>query len=164
MLYATWVLGNDYRSRSGFYGSYPPRFLDRVMALFPDARGDVLHAFSGSLPTGQYVRLDVNAALQPDVVGSVYDAPDLFAAPFRLVVADPPYTSTDATRYGTPMVNRGRATRALAAVTAAGGHMAWLDTTWPMHRKVEWTTVGFVTVVRSTNHRVRVLTLFERST
>src|SRR4051812_8562697 len=37
-LYATWVMGNDYRTRSGLYGAYPHGYLPRVLALFPDAR------------------------------------------------------------------------------------------------------------------------------
>jgi hypothetical protein len=33
---------------------------------------------------------------------------------------------------------------------------------WPMHRKDEWRTVGRIMLVRSTNHRVRCVTIFER--
>lgn len=60
VLYATWVLGNDYRTRSTLYGAYPHGYLPRVMALFPDARpGNILHVFSGSLPASpDYVRCD----------------------------------------------------------------------------------------------------------
>lgn len=164
VIYATWVCGNDYRNRSRYYGAYPPRFLDRVMAFFPDAAGRVLHAFSGSLPPGPYVRLDLNTALQPDVVGNVYDAQTLFGADrFWLTVADPPYTAADATRYGTPMIDRRRTVAALATVTQPEGFLAWLDTTWPMHSKRDWLTVGRILVQRSTNHRVRLLSLFQRS-
>ncbi len=35
-MYGTWLLGNDYRNRSSFYGAYPPGFLKRLAALFPD--------------------------------------------------------------------------------------------------------------------------------
>ncbi|MND07635.1 hypothetical protein D3C83_297470 [compost metagenome] len=51
---------------------------------------------------------------------------------------------------------------AIARVTIVGGHLVWLDTTWPMHRKAEWRTVGRITIVRSTNHRVRMISIFER--
>lgn len=47
-------------------------------------------------------------------------------------------------------------------VTKPGGHLVWLDVCWPMHRKVEWVTVGRIAIVRSTNHRVRMATIFER--
>ena len=32
----TWILGNDYRVKSGFYGGYPAGYLKRVRSLFPD--------------------------------------------------------------------------------------------------------------------------------
>lgn len=163
VLYATWVMGADYRNKSRFYGAYPPSFLKRLMALFPDAT-QVLHAFSGSLPPGPYMRLDINPAHQPDIVGSVYHAASLVNGfGFQLVCADPPYSSADAERYATAPVNKTRAVRALADVTVAGGHLAWLDTCWPIHSKKQWLTVGRILVQRSTNHRVRVLTLFERA-
>ena len=40
--------------------------------------------------------------------------------------------------------------------------VVWLDTVWPMHRKDTWRTVGRILLQRSTNHRVRLVTLFER--
>lgn len=172
VVYGVWVLGNDYRNKTAYYGAYPPGFLDRVMALFPDAAAHPmkpLHVFSGSLPHSEaYTTVDVNPACQPDIVASVYDLPRALTygrrAPvqFPLVVADPPYTAEDAKRYGTPMVDRRRAIAALAKVTEPGGHLAWLDCVWPMHSKRQWVTVGRILVQRSTNHRVRLLSLFER--
>lgn len=166
VLYATWLIGNDYRNKTRFYGAYPNGYLERVMALFPDVP-DVLklHVFSGSVAKGSILRLDSNPVHRPEVVGSVYDVEGLVNGlmPFRLVLADPPYTAQDALRYATPMINRGKALRALATITQPGGHLAWLDTVWPMHRKAEWTTVGRITVIRSTNHRVRLLSLFQRT-
>lgn len=184
VLYATWLIGNDYRNKTKFYGSYPPGYLARVMALFPDAEGGpdcprfdpdcqsrdgechdgcepaVLHAFSGSLPIGPYVRLDVR---QPaELRCSVYDVADVADHPFSLVLADPPYSSADAVKYETAMVDRRRVLAALAQVTCVGGHLVWLDTVWPMHSKRDWVTVGRITIVRSTNHRVRLASIFER--
>lgn len=167
-LYATWLIGNDYRNRSGYYGSYPPGYLDRVMALFPDVvpfdakngRLTILHAFSGSLPEGDYVRCDIQQAAE--IRESVYSLDPARHGTYDLVIADPPYSSADAEKYGTAMVDRRRAMAALARVTRVGGHLAWLDTVWPMHRKSAWRTVGRITIVRSTNHRVRLLSIFER--
>jgi hypothetical protein len=167
-LYGCWQIGNDYRNGSRYYGAYPRSFLRRVMALFPDVQDEnrskpsILHAFSGSLPKGDYVRLDVKDGA--DVVGSVYDAPKLFSHErrFRLVLADPPYSAADSAKYGTGAIDRGRAMRALAQVMEPGGHLVWLDTVWPMHRKAEWHYYGQIVLVRSTNHRVRSVSLFER--
>lgn len=162
VLYATWLPGADYRNKAQFYGAYPPTYLTRIMALYPDATAaDTLHAFSGSLPPGPYLRCDLK---QPaEFACSVYDLPAVvIPGRFGLVLADPPYSAVDAEKYGTPPLNRGRALRALADVTMPGGHLVWLDVVWPMHRKDQWLTVGRITIVRSTNHRVRMATIFER--
>lgn len=165
VLYALWLIGNDYRNRSKFYGSYPPGYLARVDALFPDVTDpEKLHVFSGSLPEGDYERCD---SVQPsEMQMSVYDLPAAIEvdAPWRpqLIIADPPYSKADAKKYSTPMINRGRVFRTLAEITAPGAHVVWLDQVWPMFRKDQWRTVGRITVVRSTNHRVRMASIFER--
>lgn len=168
VLYGVWVLGNDYRTRSTFYGAYPHGYLPRVHALFPDVppfrkdagRLTTLHAFSGSMPEGEYVRCD---QVQPaEIASSVYDLDAARDGRYELVLADPPYSASDAAHYGTSMVDRRRAMSGLARVTHAGGYLVWLDTVWPMHRKAEWVTVGRVLVQRSTNHRVRLCSIFQR--
>jgi hypothetical protein len=165
VLYAIWLIGNDYRNKTTYYGAYPRGYCDRVMALFPDVRtaADVLHVFSGSVEAGAYATLDINPSLKPSIVGSVYDVAALAARRFRLIIADPPYTAADATHYGTPMVNRRLAIAALADVAEPGSHLVWLDTCWPMHSKRQWVTVGRILIQRSTNHRARVTTIFQRT-
>jgi len=171
VVYGRWLLGNDYQNRTEFYGAFPPGLLSRIMAIFPDAyRADdttarILHVFSGSLPPGRYWRCDLRQPAEYQC--SVYDLPrELLPRhriePFRLVIADPPYSKADAARYQTPMIDRRRAVAALAEVTAAAGFLVWLDTCWPMHQKRQWITVGRIAITRSTNHRVRDLTIFER--
>src|SRR5690349_23237078 len=32
----TWIMGNDYRVQTGYYGGYPAGYLRRVKSLFPD--------------------------------------------------------------------------------------------------------------------------------
>lgn len=165
-LYGTWLLGNDYRVKSRYYGGYPKGYLERVMALFPGIQGpaSVLHAFSGALPAGNYSRCD--CAQEAELQCRVEELPQSESfrkfGPWCLVFADPPYSQADAEKYGTPMVDRRAATAALAAVTMRGGFLVWLDTTWPMFRKTEWRTVGRICLIRSTNHRVRLVSIFER--
>jgi hypothetical protein len=163
VLYATWLIGNDYRNGGSYYGTFPPSFLNRLMALFPDADPSLtLQAFSGSLPEGPYLRCDIRR--EAEFACEVEALPSLVKSPrFRLVIADPPYSKADAAKYRTKMINRGTVTRALAQITVPGGHLAWVDCVWPMHAKAQWTTVGRITIIRSTNHRVRLLTLFERT-
>lgn len=165
-LSGVWILGNDYWNPTSYYGSYPPNYLKRVRALFPDVTPAtrVLHLFAGSVsPCNDLpgVRVDINPALKPDVVADAHALP-FESASFDLVVADPPYTAEDAKRYGTPMINRRAVLAEAARVTRPGGHLVWLDTTLPMFRKVEWHWWGAIGLFRSTNHRVRACMCFER--
>lgn len=157
-----WILGNDYRG-SGFYGSYPPGYLKRIRAILPEmATGRVLHAFSGSLSSEvPGVRVDLHHKNQPNVAADVTRLP-FGAGVFDVVLADPPYSVSDAVRYATPMVNRAKAVKELARVTKPGGILAWMDTVWPMFSKRDWHHWGFLPMARSTNHRVRAAFLFER--
>jgi hypothetical protein len=166
VLYATWIIGNDYRNASTLYGAYPRGYVERIMALFPDKQ-QILHVFSGSVPAGPYTRLDLVNRTDNDMgflQGDVYQVGHLFPNfhQFDLILADPPYTPADALKYKTPMVNRVRAMSALSDIMVIGGHLVWLDTVWPMHSKTQWVTVGRITVIRSTAHRVRVAHIFER--
>lgn len=170
VLRGEWMFGQDYRNRSAFYGSYPGNYLDRLQALFPEhallpeqlPRGTmVLHAFSGSIAPGPYDRCDV--VQESEFKCDVRELPTRVSLPYDFIGADTPYGKKDAKIYASPPPDRRAATRALATVLRLGGHLAWLDTTWPMHRKALLVTVGRIYVVRSTNHRVRLLTLFERS-
>lgn len=80
---------------------------------------------------------------------------------FDLILADPPYTAEDARKYGDTPVNISKTMRALRSVCAKGGNLVWLDQKWPMHRKDEWKTWGHIGLVRSTNHRMRLVSMFE---
>ena len=44
----TWIMGNNYRVKSTYYGGYPAGYLRRIKALFPD-KLRVLHVFSGKV-------------------------------------------------------------------------------------------------------------------
>jgi hypothetical protein len=144
------------------------------MSMFPDAER-VLHLFSGSLTKAQlddlhgpdvvHRRFDINPEMEPDIVGNAEELsqsfPDTRGA-FDLILADPPYSQEDAMRYGTIMVKRNKVFAEAAKVLAPGGHMIWLDQVLPMFRKIEMHLWGVIGVVRSTNHRFRVASIFER--
>jgi len=168
-LQGVWSFGQDYRNKSVFYGAYPGNYLERLAALFPEHAirpgahplGTlVLHAFAGSLPGGAYDRCDI--VTETEYQCDIRELPDRISVPYDLVVADPPYSDEDAEKYKAPPLNRLALTSALARVTRPGGYLCWLDTVWPMHRKTEWRTAGWIAVLRSTNHRVRLLSIFER--
>ena len=162
-LMGVWVLGNMYKRASGFYGAFPGNLLKRVMSLFPD-RVKTLHLFSGTLVAQSNettVDSQVTDMVHPTVVADAKKLP-FVSGTFDFILADPPYSATDAAKYGTPMPSRRHVMAEVARVTHARGHLAWLDTVRPMYRAEEWKQVGGIMVLVSTNTRARCLSIFER--
>ncbi len=158
----TWIMGNDYRVRSSYYGGYPAGYLRRVRALFPEKRR-ALHLFSGKVDLATFPgdTVDINRALQPTYVD---DAQSLKRVPldrYDLVLADPPYSVEDANRYQTTMIKRNSVMRALRRLSP-GAHVVWLDQVLPMYRKDAFAVDAVIGMVKSTNHRFRVVTVFRR--
>ena len=162
-LCAIWILGNDYRNKTPYHGAYPPNYLDRVTALFPDA-DKTLHLFSGSLPKDpSYTRFDVRDDIDTDVRGDAHQLSTYFKRrKFDLILADPPYTNEDADHYGTKMVDRNKVVAEATKLLPAGGYLVWLDMVLPMYRKAELALAGVIGLVRSTNHRFRCVVLFKK--
>lgn len=188
-LVGTWLIGACYKNPNKLYGAHPRGYLERVMSMFPDAE-QVLHAFSGGLTLAEadaalaksqnqlrksasdcprrnieLVDLVSGEGRTPTVAMDILEYcrlwPRAGAVPFDLVMADPPYSAADAKLYGTPMVDRKKVMRSLREVTRTGGNLVWLDQVWPMHRKQDWRCWGQIGLVRSTNHRVRLVSFFE---
>ena len=159
-VHGTWLLGNNYKG-TGYYGAYPPQYLGRVGALFPD-RCRVLHLFSGSLPKSKdYVTVDIQG--KPSVQCDAHRLTEKFKLrSFDVIYADPPYTKADAARYDTPMINRRAVLNQCSAVLVSGGFLVWLDTSWPMVARTEFRLEGAILILRSQNHRVRVVFLFRK--
>jgi hypothetical protein len=158
----TWIMGNDYRVQTGYYGGYPAGYLRRVRSMFPDKRR-VLHLFSGKVDLSALPgdTVDINPDLGPTYVD---DAQRLEAVPidtYDLVLADPPYSIEDCERYQTSMVKRNVVMQALGRC-APGTHVVWLDQVLPMYRKDTWAIDAVIGMVKSTNHRFRVVTIFRR--
>ncbi len=166
---SVWMLGRNYKG-SGYYGAYPPNYLRRITSMFPDAERTI-HLFSGSLPPGPYVRVDLikpkNEPRQQEAKVSFVqaDVENLFpgwTGAFDFVLADPPYTPADAARYDTPMPNKKKCLHEAARICEPGGYIIWLDTILPMFSKKELMLEGLFCIVRSTNHRVRLASVFRR--
>jgi hypothetical protein len=158
----TWIMGNDYRVRSEYYGGYPAGYLRRIRALFPDKRR-VLHLFSGKVDLQALPgdTVDINPELAPTFVDDAQSLEKVPLDTYDLVLADPPYSVEDADRYQTTMVRRNVVMRALARVAPAT-HIVWLDQVLPMYRKDIFAIEGVIGMVKSTNHRFRVVTVFRR--
>jgi len=158
----TWIMGNDYHVKNGYYGGYPPTYLRRIAALFPDKK-NVLHLFSGlvdlTVLPGETV--DIAPYVSPTYL---CDAKDLSIVPLKnydLVVADPPYSVEDAEHYGTGLINRNIVFRQLARLNP-GTYVVWLDQVLPMWRKDTFELEAVIGVVKSTNHRFRIVCIFKR--
>jgi hypothetical protein len=105
----TWIMGNDYRVKSTYYGGYPAGYLKRVAALFPDKKR-ALHLFSGMVDTIAFPgdTVDVNPALNPTYLDDAQSLEHVPLEQYDLVLADPPYSVEDADHYQTTMVKRNK--------------------------------------------------------
>lgn len=156
-----WIMGNDYRVKSTYYGGYPAGYLRRIKAIFPDKR-KVLHLFSGKVDTETMpgATVDINPYNAPDYVDDAQTLERVPLEDFDLVMADPPYSVEDAERYQTTMVKRNKVMAALGKRLRPGCHVVWLDQVLPMYRKSEFRIEAVIGMVKSTNHRFRVVTIF----
>jgi hypothetical protein len=161
-LYGTWVMGNNYTVKSTYYGGYPHGYLKRIKGLFPD-KTNTLHLFSGQVGKDIFdgKTIDINPDNEPDVLGDAHKLSEYFDREFDLILADPPYSVEDCDHYKTSMVKRTTILRQCVKVIKPGGHIVWLDQVLPMYRKDELRVIGYIGMVKSTNHRFRVITIFE---
>lgn len=155
-------MGNDYRVKSTYYGGYPAGYLRRVRALFPE-KINTLHLFSGKVDTETFpgATVDINADNDPDYVDDAQTLERVPLETFDLVLADPPYSVEDAEHYQTSMIKRNKVMRALQRLKS-GAHVVWLDQVLPMYRKDEFVLEGVIGMVKSTNHRFRVIVIFRK--
>ena len=158
----TWIMGNDYRVKSTYYGGYPAGYLRRVRALFPEKRR-VLHLFSGKVDLDAFPgdTVDMNPDLAPTFLDDAQTLERVPLEQYDLVLADPPYSIEDCEHYGTSMVKRNLVMRALSRLPQAA-HIVWLDQVLPMYRKDTYAMEAVIGMVKSTNHRFRVVTVFCR--
>ncbi len=169
-IYGIWVIGNNYKRKHGYYGEYPPSYLKRVNALFPEGKR-VLHLFSGSLTDDdvrfrddqQITRMDSNPNTPADVHGDArYLSRWIPPGWFDDVYADPPYNPRATEIYGQGPLNKPKVFRDVAVATRPGGHFIWLDTMCPIYRKVEWRLMGIIGLHCGTNRVMRGVYMFER--
>lgn len=158
----TWIMGNDYRVKSNFYGGYPAGYLRRVKALFPE-KCKTLHLFSGMVDTSIFPgdTVDINSKFKPTYVDDAQTLKNVPLEQYDLVLADPPYSVEDCEHYGTSMVSRNKVMRALQRLRS-GAHVVWLDQVLPMYRKEVFDLEATIGMWKSTNHRFRGITIFRR--
>ena len=159
----TWIMGNNYRVKSQYYGGYPAGYLKRIKALFPDKR-KVLHLFSGAVDTKLMpgVTVDINPDLKPDFVDDAQTLEDVPLEKFDLICADPPYSVEDAEHYQVSMVKRNKVLKVLGSRLQPDTHIVWIDQVLPMYRKADLKLEGVIGMVKSTNHRFRVVVIWRK--
>ena len=162
-LLGMWIMGNNYAVKSGYYGGYPAGYLRRIKALFPEKR-KVLHIFSGRVDQSAMPgdTVDLDPSMEPTYLDDAQTLESVPVGDYDLILADPPYSVEDADHYKPTMVKRNLVMRALGAKAVAGTHVVWLDQVLPMYRKDQWAMVGVIGMVKSTNHRFRVVVIFEK--
>lgn len=159
----TWIMGNSYRVRSGLYGGYPDGYLKRIRALFPEKKS-VVHLFSGRVDLSGFPgkTVDCNLTLNPDYVDDAQRLDKVPMETFDLCLADPPYSVEDCNHYQTSMIKRNVVMDALGRKLRTGAHVVWLDQVLPMFRKADFSIEGIIGMVKSTNHRFRVVVIFRK--
>ena len=158
----TWIMGNDYRVKSTYYGGYPSGYLRRIKSLFPDKRR-TLHLFSGKVDLAAFPgdTVDLNSTLRPTYVDDAQTLERVPLEQYDLVLADPPYSVEDADHYQTTMIKRNLVMRALQRLPD-GAHVVWLDQVLPMYRKDAFALEASIGMQKSTNHRFRMINAFRR--
>lgn len=164
-LYGIWMIGNNYKRPNGYYGEYPPHYVDRVRSLFPD-KTHMMHLFSGSIQSSDPDEWTVDVqetGFYPMTVCRAEEVHTKFKPDaFNIVLADPPYSPADAKAYGTKMPNIPAVLRSLHHVVTPGGVVVWLSTRPPMYRKDEWSLAGVVGLHCGTNRSFRSIIFLEK--
>ena len=162
--YATWFLGNNYKNASSYYGAYPPMYWKRIQSFIKE-EDKIVHLFSGSLQKGHYIRVDINPDMNPDICCKAEEIENYIEHnSVDIVFADPPYTKADSNiGYKGKFPNKKNTLHSLHKILKINGLIFWLDTCLPMFRKTEYELIGVITIIISTNHRVRLVSIFKKN-
>lgn len=160
---ATWFLGQNYQNATTYYGAYPPMYWKRIQTFIkPDDK--VVHIFSGSLQQGNYVRVDMDKEQNPDICCKAEEIHNhIEHNSIDVVFADPPYSKADSDiGYKGNYPNKKQTLHSLHKILKPNGLIFWLDTALPIFRKTEYKLVGTIAIIISTNHRIRLTSIFQK--
>lgn len=158
-VYGVWYCGTSWQ-KSILYGQYPPTFIKRVMALFPNAKS-ILHCPSGTV-RGNGVTVDIhrNHIQIPDVQA------DAAVLPFKdnvfdLILSDPPYSVVDSKRYNCKPFPMKGFMREARRVLKPNGYLGILHIYYPSYSRTEWRLVGLIAVVTGFCRATRMFSVFQ---
>jgi 16S rRNA G966 N2-methylase RsmD len=106
--------------------------------------------------------VDINSTLKPTYVDDAQKLEQVPLEKYDVVLADPPYSVEDAEHYKTTMIKRNTVMSKLGERLKSGCHVVWLDQVLPMYRKDQFEVEAVIGMVKSTNHRFRVITVFRK--
>jgi SAM-dependent methyltransferase len=160
-VYGVWYCGTAW-DKVRLHGQYPPTFLKRALALFPDAK-DILHCPSGTLKDVPGITVDAirDDARDPQIVADAAALPFPDGA-FDLILSDPPYTSKDSEIYGCKPFPLGKFMKEAHRTLRPGGHLGMLHTYYPIYRRKTWKLCGLIAVVTGFQRATRMFSIFER--
>lgn len=161
--YGFWYTGKGYR-KNVIHGQYPPTFLKRALALWPDVpERRILHVCAGSVQHG--IRVDLNPKFRPSVLANAERLPFLDGS-FDVVLYDPPYDQVNAEIYGVaPKPPRWPHTmKEMIRVLSPTGHIGILHWYYPSYSRVKWgiKLVGLFGVCVGFCSPMRVFSIFEK--
>lgn len=159
-VYGVWYCGTSW-DKVRLHGQYPPTFLKRALALFPDAK-NILHCPSGTVSgPGMTVDMIRDEVRQPQILASADNLPFPDAS-FDLYLSDPPYTPADSAKYGCPSYPLGKAMKEAHRLLVPGGHFGILHTYYPSYRRKMWKLSGLIAVVTGFMRATRMFSVFEK--
>lgn len=163
--YGVWYTGKGFK-KNVLHGQYPPTFLKRALALWPDVpESRILHVCAGTVQHG--IRVDLSAKFKPTVLANAEQLPFRTGA-FDLVLYDPPYDVKNAEIYGVaPKPPRWNHVMAeMTRVLTPGGHIGILHWYYPSYsrKKLGIGLVGLFGVCVGFCSATRIFSVFEKIT
>lgn len=160
-----WVLGvwmhETQKLKEGMCGQYPKGFLERALALFPNAK-DILHFPSGKLKNipGTTVDLAKDKSRCPMIVASNGILP-FSDNSLDLFLSAPPFHSGYAGDYKSTTFSITKMFKEAHRVLRPGGYVGILHTFIPQYKKTMFILVGTIGVVTGVEIPTRCFALFK---
>lgn len=158
-VYGVWYCGTSWQ-KVLLHGQYPPGFLNRALALFPEAK-EIIHCPSGTL-TGPGVTVDLikDKVRKPSIQASADKIP-VPSSKFDLFLSDPPYTDKDSKIYGCNKFPLQGMMKEAKRILKPNGYLGILHTYYPSYRRVEWKLCGLICVITGFQRVTRVFSIFQ---